>query len=381
MSIFSKISKFFKTLFCGGKKETPLLPEYSNFLWNLKTFEDMRLGGLNPDTVSSIKKSLTWSLKKVDPDLIITDKPSKFVRDTHNYVSLATYFWPNPDTEGGLPWIEKDGQRNPECDNYDLPKLQKLAESLRHLVMSYALDPQDEKYDTFTNLVYNWFINQDTRMYPNFRYCQIGPGTNSNEGINSFESYFLLEVFEAIAYMNSLKPLPVLFLPSLKRWVADLVEFLETSPQGKFENNIANNHSIMYDTGLIFFKLWADRKLDTDTVSRLYKRIDTQIASNGSQPEELKRNQGFKYSVYNLDHMVDAIKIIEAAGATVPEHIYTKVTKAFSFLYLFQTKEGFNTKYQEIGNWNACWDYYLRTAARVGIQDYDFYKNINFLFL
>lgn len=181
--------------------------------------------------------------------------------------------------------------------------------------------------------------------------------------------------------MNSIRPLPVLFLPSLKRWVADLVEFLETSPQGKFENNMTNNHSIMYDTGLIFFKLWANRKLDTDIVSRLYKRINTQIADNGSQPEELKRNQGFKYSVYNLDHMVDAIKIIKAAGATVPESIYTKVTKAFSFLYLFQTKDGFNTKYQEIGNWNACWDYYLRTAGRLGIQPYDYLSNINFLFL
>src|SRR5690606_41789327 len=37
----------------------------------------------------------------------------------HDYVSLSRYWWPNPDTPDGLPYIYKDGQSNPELNRYD----------------------------------------------------------------------------------------------------------------------------------------------------------------------------------------------------------------------------------------------------------------------
>ena len=34
--------------------------------------------------------------------------------DKHDYMSQAPYFWPNPATSNGLPYIRRDGERNPE---------------------------------------------------------------------------------------------------------------------------------------------------------------------------------------------------------------------------------------------------------------------------
>jgi hypothetical protein len=34
--------------------------------------------------------------------------------DKHDYMSLAPYWWPNPATTHGLPYIRKDGETNPE---------------------------------------------------------------------------------------------------------------------------------------------------------------------------------------------------------------------------------------------------------------------------
>src|SRR5262245_21212541 len=34
--------------------------------------------------------------------------------DKHDYLSQAPYFWPNPETSNGLPYIRRDGERNPE---------------------------------------------------------------------------------------------------------------------------------------------------------------------------------------------------------------------------------------------------------------------------
>ena len=33
--------------------------------------------------------------------------------DKHDYLSLAPYWWPDPDKEDGLPWIRRDGEVNP----------------------------------------------------------------------------------------------------------------------------------------------------------------------------------------------------------------------------------------------------------------------------
>ena len=47
--------------------------------------------------------------------------------DAHDYVSLATYYWPNPKTPSGLPYISKDGMANPEGEEYDKDKLRSLS--------------------------------------------------------------------------------------------------------------------------------------------------------------------------------------------------------------------------------------------------------------
>jgi hypothetical protein len=36
--------------------------------------------------------------------------------DKHDYTSQAPYFWPNPATPGGLPYVRRDGERNPELN-------------------------------------------------------------------------------------------------------------------------------------------------------------------------------------------------------------------------------------------------------------------------
>ena len=34
--------------------------------------------------------------------------------DKHDYMSIAPYFWPDPATKDGLPYVRKDGKVNPE---------------------------------------------------------------------------------------------------------------------------------------------------------------------------------------------------------------------------------------------------------------------------
>src|ERR1044072_5271844 len=36
--------------------------------------------------------------------------------DKHDYMSQAPYFWPDPQRPNGLPYIRRDGDRNPEIN-------------------------------------------------------------------------------------------------------------------------------------------------------------------------------------------------------------------------------------------------------------------------
>src|SRR5205085_2712119 len=50
------------------------------------------------------------------PFSVVTKEVTPPSGDKHDYMSQAPYFWPNPKSPGGLPYIRRDGERNPEIE-------------------------------------------------------------------------------------------------------------------------------------------------------------------------------------------------------------------------------------------------------------------------
>lgn len=93
--------------------------------------------------------------------------PSK---NLHDYYSLDRYWWPNPETEDGLPYIRKDGKTNPEYDNYDGVAKSKMSQAVFTLSLAYfytSHEPYAKKANEFIN---TWFIDPETKMNPNLEY-------------------------------------------------------------------------------------------------------------------------------------------------------------------------------------------------------------------
>ena len=59
--------------------------------------------------------------------------------DPRDYVSLSPYWWPDPDTDDGTPYIRHDGEVNPERYEYDTPKLGDMGTAVRTMGMAYAV--------------------------------------------------------------------------------------------------------------------------------------------------------------------------------------------------------------------------------------------------
>lgn len=381
MSLFKKIAKIFNNIFCKKKVETPKL-EFRPYLWDIGRIPEFkRIEQLRPKLYDTIIKQADKYLNA--EHLTVVKKPNDFVEDTHNYVSLATYYWEDPNDKNA-PWIVKDGEVNPIWKEYDYKVLTDLVTKIRTLAIAYAIT-EDERYrECIKEQAEVWFLNKDTYMYPTMEYCQIGVGHNNNEGINTLESYLFIHVFEGIALCNMLNPFDDAFISGLKQWLSKFIVFLETSKQGSFENNLGNNHSIMYDVGLIYFNIVTEGVVDQKLKKRLADRIKKQVNEDGKQPKELKRPSAMHYSLYNIEHMIDASKILENTKSDFADDVYRRMNTALYFLIAYDddTKEYWEKDgYTETYPWKNCMDYLHRELGRVGWYEYDFTQAIDFIVL
>ena len=55
--------------------------------------------------------------------------------DPHDFVSVPVYFWPNPETPDGLPWVRRDGRVNPAAVDSDVGRFFGLVDDAEILAL------------------------------------------------------------------------------------------------------------------------------------------------------------------------------------------------------------------------------------------------------
>ena len=83
--------------------------------------------------------------------MTVTDKATPSPSgDVHDYVSLSIYWWPDPARPGGLPYLQKDGQINPESSDlrlYDAAKLNRMVGSVETLALAAYITDERQYAD------------------------------------------------------------------------------------------------------------------------------------------------------------------------------------------------------------------------------------------
>ncbi|MGW1301842.1 alginate lyase family protein [Streptomyces sp. NPDC002514] len=240
----------------------------------------------------------------------VVDKPRPAPGgDVHDYLSQAPYWWPSTAPTDGNPWgcpyVQRDGQRNPEVDSgTDRQDVERVFDSAYDLSLAWYYTGDRRYAEKAGQILRTWFLDPATRMNPNLNHAQFIPCKYDGRAIGIIDfSQSYTSVVDALAILATGAPgWTGADRSGMARWNSDFRDWLKNSDFGREEGAAANNHGTFYDMQLAALAYaTGDTALARRTVlDARARRIDPQIAGDGSQPQELTRTRSWHYSTFDL---------------------------------------------------------------------------------
>ena len=241
----------------------------------------------------------------------ILDRPLTSVMDKaptppsgtkHDYMSQAPYFWYDSSKANGLPYLRRDGQRNPEIYQItDHRNLGDLGGQVQTLALAWYLTGDRRYAENAALRLRHWFLDEATRMNPNLEYGQGIPGINTGRGIGIIETIPLIGIADGATLLEGSSAWTPADAKGLRSWYTRYLDWMLTSKNGNEEHRAANNHGTWYLAQATAIALYVGDRDKARTLAEEGKaKMDHQIQADGKMPEELARTNGLGYSTYCL---------------------------------------------------------------------------------
>lgn len=264
--------------------------------------------------------------------------------DKHDYMSLAPYHWPDPAKPGGLPYIRKDGQTNPEVKEYkDKEYMPKLCGEVHTLALAYYFSEEKMYAEHAAKLLKVWFLDTATRMNPNLNFAQAIKGVNTGRGAGMIDSRHFVKLIDAIGLLQGSKFWSDSDQQGMKKWFTDFLHWMQTSKNGVDEMNADNNHGAWYDAQRLSMSLFVeDKELARKIILNAQDRLDKQMDNEGGFPKEMQRTISLHYTAFVLNAFFTIAQMSEAAGIDCWNYVSPSgksLRKAFDKVRPFLTEE------------------------------------------
>jgi hypothetical protein len=272
----------------------------------------------NEDAIKAVDKLINQAegLLTMKPVSVMDKQFTAVSGNKHDYMSQAPYFWYDSSKPKGLPYLRRDGERNPEIYKItDRKFIGELVDATRILSLAWYFT-NDEKYAAKSaSLLKHWFLDPAFKMNPHLEYGQAIPGVNNGRGIGIIETISLMGITDAASLLTGSADWTNNDMKGLKQWYEQYLQWMLTSKNGKDEHAAKNNHGSWYFAQAISFALFVG---DTKTAKQLAEeskiRLDSQLTTEGKQPLELERTNSLGYSTMNLRAWFQVARLSEKTG-------------------------------------------------------------------
>ena len=315
--------------FAGLLREAAVVYRDSKYERVLQTLGDLsqeRMQLLHPATLSPmdvgsidrkrIMKAATDALA-LHPLSITGFKAELSDGGPNDFYSNGDYWWPDPNKPDGLPYIQRDGQTNPENFNHHRLLIRQLRNAVAALGAGYKITGQDRYAVNAADLLTVFFLDPSTRMNPHLKYAQAIPGVSPGRGIGIIDTLHLIEIPVAVETLENSKSFPPEIAAGLRQWFADYLDWMITSKNGQDEANTKNNHAVAYWLqAAVFARFTGNDPLLAECRRRFTEVfVPEQMAADGSFPAELARTKPYAYSIFQLDNMTTLCQVLSDSGA------------------------------------------------------------------
>jgi hypothetical protein len=307
------------------------------------------------------------TLLSMKPVSVMNKRPTPASGSKHDYMSQAPYFWYDSTKPNGLPYVNRDGQRNPEIYAItDRTYIGKLDNAVRVLGLAWWLTGEEKYAQKAAGLLRCWFLDDSTRMNPNLEYAQAIPGVNNGRGIGIIETIALTGIADGAALLEGSSAWTTRDANALRHWYALYLDWMLTSPHGKTEHATKNNHGAWYLAQATDFALFTGNlSMAKELAEEGKARIDSQIGPDATMPEELARTNGLWYCTYNLQAFFTLATLGHLAGVDLWHYSNQKtagIRAAFDWLRPYAGGEK-KWEYQQISPYDPAVFYSLLLQA------------------
>lgn len=224
--------------------------------------------------------------------------------DRHDYLSIGVYWWPDPASPTGLPWIRRDGFVNPATSGRDTDRsrLTDLLGDLRDLAFAHYFTGDIACLERARTLLQVWFVDEKTRVNPHLNFAQGVPGAESGRSYGIIEWAEIGHLLTAWQLVQRAGRADATMRAAVDGWLRDYYTWLRTSAPGQEAEATPNNHGTWYDVQVMGLAIYLGLPAAAHAQAEAAKirRIDAQIAADGSQPHELDRTRSATYTALNL---------------------------------------------------------------------------------
>lgn len=239
----------------------------------------------------------------------------------HDFFSEGDYWWPDSTNLQG-PYIQKDGQTNP--DNFTSHRLAliRFSQLMGNLISAYIITGNIKYAKATLPHLRAWFVDTATSMNPSLLYAQAIKGKVTGRGVGIIDMIQMMEVAQSVRILEKTHQIPIYELQAIKEWFANYLNWVTHHNYGIDEREAKNNHATCWVMQVLSFaKLTGNDSLIKDCSNRyLNTLLPGQLAKDGSFPLELKRTKPYGYSLFNLDAMTMVAYLLKKGQPTIFNH-------------------------------------------------------------
>ena len=226
--------------------------------------------------------------------------------NAHDYMSLAPYWWPDPEREDGLPYVRRDGEINEERGQYDSLRLAAMCSAVYTLSTAYFFSDHEDFAERAALLLRTWFCAGATRMNPPLEYGQAIPGRCDGRGIGIIDTHSFSWLVDGIGMLAASEAWTPDDQRAMETWFGSYLDWLLESAHGREERAQKNNHATCYDVQIAALSLFCRRDgVAREVLERAPEQIAAQVEMDGRQLHELARTRSLSYCAMNLTAFFD----------------------------------------------------------------------------